>query len=161
MQKVVYPGTFDPITYGHIDLAERAYDLFGNLTIGIGENPDKSTLFSLEERIKMTTQCMEKIAGDIEITHFDGLLVHFMQEINGDVIIRGLRALSDFEYEFQMALTNRKLEPDVETIFLMPHEKYSYLSSTLIKTLGKNEGKISCFVPQLVERKIQKKFGSS
>ena len=133
MKTIVYPGTFDPITNGHIDLVERASKLFGKVVIGIASNRQKSPLFSIEERIKLAVECLKHIPN-VEIYGFDSLLVDFVEQCNADAIMRGLRAVSDFEYEFQMANMNRALSPEIESIFLTPSEKFSYISSSVSYT---------------------------
>ncbi|MDD5097997.1 MAG: pantetheine-phosphate adenylyltransferase, partial [Candidatus Omnitrophica bacterium] len=131
-QLALYPGTFDPVTNGHIDLIMRAHEIFQNVTVAVAHNPHKQPIFSVEERVDMLKQATKDMDG-VTVTHFDGLVVDFAHKIKAKVLVRGLRMLSDFEYEFQMALTNRKLASDIETIFLMPHESYSYISAKLIK----------------------------
>lgn len=153
----VYPGTFDPITNGHLDIIERASELFDKVIVTIALNTNKKPLFSKEERMNMISVVSKKFKN-VEVDSFDGLLVDFAEKKKATVIIRGLRALSDFEYEFQMALTNRKLAPKVNTIFLMPNEKYTYLNSSLVKELAKFKGKVKCFVPDYVRKKIAEKF---
>ncbi len=153
----VYPGSFDPVTYGHLDIARRATNIFDHLIIAVTSNQSKKTLFSIAERVEMlkvVTRHMPKI----EVISFDGLLVEFVMEHKATVIIRGLRAVSDFEYELQMALMNRKLENAVDTVFLMPAEPYTYLSSSLVKEIVSKGGKAAEFVPPLVERKLRQKF---
>ena len=153
----VYPGTFDPITNGHLDIIGRASDLFDKVIVTIALNTSKKPFFSKQERMDM----IRKVTGNfknIEVDSFDGLLVDYAAKKNASTIIRGLRAVSDFEYEFQMSLTNRKLAPNITTIFLMPNEKYSYLNSSLVKELAKFKGKINCFVPDYVREKLERKF---
>ena len=146
MKTIVYPGTFDPITNGHIDLVERASKLFGIVVIGIASNRQKSPLFSIEERIELAVECLKHIPN-VEIYGFDSLLVDFVEQCNADAIMRGLRAVSDFEYEFQMANMNRALSPEIESIFLTPSEKFSYISSSLVREISSLEGDVSQFVP--------------
>lgn len=153
----VYPGTFDPVTFGHLDIIERATKLFDKVYITIALNTSKKPLFTKDERKDMLKVVTKKFKN-IEIDSFDGLLVEYAIGKKANTIIRGLRALSDFEYEFQMSLTNRKLAPEINTIFLMPNEKYSYLNSSLVKELAKFKGKIDCFVPDYVKKKIEMKF---
>ncbi len=157
-QKVIYPGTFDPVTYGHIDLIKRAKEIFPEVIVAVADNPYKKPLFSREERVSFLKQATNQIKG-VVIDHFDGLVVEYAHKQKARVLIRGLRMLSDFEYEFQMALTNRKLSPDIETIFLMPHESYSYLSSKLLKEVAKLGSDISPFVPKFVETALKNKLG--
>ena len=143
----VYPGTFDPVTYGHIDLIKRATKIFDKVIVAVADNPSKGTLFSVEERVSMLKDAVKGMKS-VVVDDFDGLVVDYVKRSGANVMIRGLRMLSDFEYEFQMALTNRKLNGDIETIFMMPHEEYSYISSKLIKeaaSLGADVGK---FIPR-------------
>ena len=146
MKTIVYPGTFDPITNGHIDLVERASKLFGIVVIGIASKRQKSPLFSIEERIELAVECLKHIPN-VEIYGFDSLLVDFVEQCNADAIMRGLRAVSDFEYEFQMANMNRALSPEIESIFLTPSEKFSYISSSLVREISSLKGDVSQFVP--------------
>ena len=153
----VYPGTFDPITNGHLDIIERASTLFDKVIVTVALNSSKIPLFSKDERkdmIENVTSGYDNVSVDV----FDGLLVDYAKKMNAGVVIRGLRAVSDFEYEFQMSLTNRKLAPDVTTIFLMPNEKYTYLNSSLIRELAKFNADISDFVPDYVKEKLKSKF---
>ncbi len=153
----VYPGTFDPITNGHLDIIERASSLFDKIIVTVAVNSNKAPLFSKEERQDMIRNVTSGF-NNVEVDVFDGLLVEYTQKKKASVIIRGLRAISDFEYEFQMSLTNRKLAPDVTTIFLMPNEKYTYLNSSLIRELAKFKADINDFVPDYVRRKLRDKF---
>ena len=153
----VYPGTFDPITNGHIDLILRSLKLFDKIIVAIGPNPKKTALFSLEERVSMVKEAVKGFPN-ISVEVFDGLLVDFAKQRNARGIIRGLRAISDFEYEFQMTLMNRKLDSDIETIFLMPSEEYSYLTSTIIKVVASFGGDISSLVPKHVNEMLKIKF---
>ena len=146
MKTIVYPGTFDPITNGHIDLVERASKLFGKVVIGIASNRQKSPLFTIEERIQLAKECLKHIPN-VEIYGFNSLLVDFVGQCNADAIMRGLRAVSDFEYEFQMANMNRALSPEIESIFLTPSEKFSYISSSLVREISSLKGDVSQFVP--------------
>ncbi|MCG8431590.1 MAG: pantetheine-phosphate adenylyltransferase [Candidatus Omnitrophica bacterium] len=156
-QTAIYPGTFDPVTFGHIDLIKRANDIFSELIVAVAHNRQKSPLFSVEERVKM----LEGVTADmsrVTVTSFEGLVVDFARLRKAHVLVRGLRMLSDFEYEFQMALTNRKLAPGIETIFLMPHESLSYLSSKLLKEAAALGGDLSAFVPDTVAAALRKKI---
>jgi len=153
----VYPGSFDPITNGHIDIINRSRCLFDKLIIAVVHNPNKEALFGVEERIDMI-KAIIKGHKNIEIDSFSGLLIDYVRQKGAYVIIRGLRAISDFEYEFQMALMNRKLNEEVETVFMMPHEKYIYVSSRIIKEVFQLGGSISDLVPEIVERELKKKF---
>lgn len=141
----IYPGTFDPITHGHSDLVDRASRLFGRVIVAIAANPAKQPAFSLEERIGMARLALAEVDG-IEILGFDRLLVDFARDHGADVIVRGLRAVSDFEYEFQLAGMNRRLAPDIETLYLMPAEQYAYISSGLVREIASLGGDISPFV---------------
>jgi pantetheine-phosphate adenylyltransferase len=154
----VYPGTFDPVTNGHLDVIERASLLFDKVIVTIALNTDKEPLFSKEERKEMLTYVTKKF-GNVEVDDFNRLLVDYVLKKKASVIIRGLRAVSDFEYEFQMSLTNRKLAPSVTTIFLMPNEKYTYLDSSLIRELASFKADIKSFVPAYVQKKLRQKFG--
>jgi len=153
----IYPGTFDPITNGHIDVIERAIYLFDRVVVAVTNNPGKSPLFSIDERIEMIQESVQYLKS-VEVDSFQDLLVNYVQKKKATAIIRGLRATSDFEYEFQMALVNRKLANDLLTVFLMPNEKYTYLNSTIVKEVAKFRGDISCFVPRFVQSKIKEKF---
>jgi pantetheine-phosphate adenylyltransferase len=156
----VYPGTFDPVTYGHIDLIHRALGMFDEVIVALApQGTDKQPLFSIEERAVFLRRATKKLGGRVRIEPFEGLVVNYASKMGATTMIRGIRMLSDFEYEFQMALTNRKLSGDIETIFLMPHEAYSYLSSRLIKEIAALGGDIRSFVPDYVERAIRQKFG--
>ena len=154
----VYPGTFDPITNGHLSIVNRALKIFDKLIIAILNNPQKEPLFSIEERIAMIKDVL-KSKSNIEVDVFDGLLVDYVIEKKSNVVLRGIRALSDFEYEFQMALMNRKLNRDVQSIFLMTDYKWFYISSTIIKEAARFNGDISGLVPPSVCRKLKEKFG--
>lgn len=153
----IYPGTFDPITNGHIDVIERALKIFDKVIVVIARNPKKQTLFAEEERIELIRESLKHLAN-IEVTATEKLTVEFARSVNANAIIRGIRAVSDFEYEFQIALMNRKLCPDVTTIFLMPNEKFTYLNSSIIRELAQYGADISDFVPPCVEKKLKEKF---
>jgi len=153
----IYPGTFDPITNGHIDVIERALKIFDKVIVVIARNPKKQTLFTEEERIELIRESLKHLAN-IEVTATEELTVEFARSVNANAIIRGIRAVSDFEYEFQIALMNRKLCPDVTTIFLMPNEKFTYLNSSIIRELAQYGADISDFVPPCVEKKLKEKF---
>jgi len=158
----LYPGTFDPITLGHVDIIQRAMALVDRLVIGVAINRDKGPAFSLEERVAMVNaECADIVAktgGEIVVHPFENLLIDCARDVGASVIIRGLRAVADFEYEFQMALTNRKLAADIETIFLMPHESYSYLSSKLLKEAASLGADLSSFVPDFVGKALKEKL---
>jgi pantetheine-phosphate adenylyltransferase len=153
MKTIVYPGTFDPVTNGHIDLVERASRLFDKVVIGIASSQRKSPLFTIEERIKLASECLQHVPN-VEIHGFDCLLVNFVSDCNADAIMRGLRAVSDFEYEFQLANMNRALSPDIESIFLTPSEKFSYISSSLVREISSLKGDVSQFVPSNVAKAL-------
>jgi pantetheine-phosphate adenylyltransferase len=160
MKRAIYPGTFDPITHGHMDILNRAIRLFDEIIVTIALNPAKNPLFSMEER----KQLIEKVLENHEEKHkviieaFDGLLVNFARQKQAIAIIRGLRAVSDFEYELQMALMNRRLADEISTVFMMPHEKYTYLNSTIVKEVARLGGDISKFVPRPVELALMEKL---
>jgi pantetheine-phosphate adenylyltransferase len=157
MRKVIYPGTFDPVTYGHIDIIKRAIDLFDFVAVTVAVNPSKKPLFSLKERVAMLNESLKEF-DNVSVESFEGLVVDYAHKVSAIGIIRGLRALSDFEYEFQMALMNRKLAKDVATIFLMPHEKYTYLNSSIVRNLAELNSDVNDFVPTPVQEAFKKKF---
>lgn len=157
-QAAVCAGTFDPITMGHLDVIERASRIFPRVVIAVATNSGKNPLFSLDERMALVRESTAHLKG-IEIKSFDGLLVNFAESIKVRMIVRGLRAFSDFEYEFQMALTNRKLKPEIETIFLMPKQDYSYISSSNVREVAQLGGDTSQFVPSPVQRALEGRFG--
>jgi len=157
MKTIVYPGTFDPITNGHIDLIERASRLFDKVIVGIAANKRKKPLFDVDERIQLATDALSHVPN-IEVLGFDYLLVNFVQDCKADAIMRGLRAVSDFEYEFQLANMNRALSPDLESVFLTPAERFSYISSSLVREISSLDGDVSKFVPANVVDALSKKF---
>jgi pantetheine-phosphate adenylyltransferase len=157
MKTIVYPGTFDPITNGHIDLIERASKLFDKIIVAIASNQKKSPLFDIDERISLAGECLQHLPN-VEIKGFDYLLVNFVNDCEADAVMRGLRAVSDFEYEFQLANMNRALSPDIESIFLTPAEKFSYISSSLVREISSLKGDVSKFVPANVVDALIKKF---
>ncbi|MBI5573594.1 MAG: pantetheine-phosphate adenylyltransferase [Elusimicrobia bacterium] len=159
MKKIaVYPGSFDPATYGHLDIITRSAKIFDKLLVAVISNPNKKPLFSISERVKILKDTVKDAAlKNVSVEAFDGLLVNFMKKKNAKIIIRGLRAVSDFEYEFQMALTNRKLYTEIETVFLTPAEKWTYISSTLVKEIASLKGNVQCFVPPVVEVMLKNK----
>ena len=153
----VYPGTFDPITHGHTDLVSRAARVFDKVIIAIAESPHKVPLFSLEERIGLAQREMSRL-DNVEVVGFSNLLVEFVQQIGAGVILRGLRAVSDFEYEFQLASMNRHLAQNVETLFMTPDERYSFISSSLVKEIARLQGDVSEFVCAEVQQALRQRF---
>ena len=157
MRRAIYPGSFDPITNGHLDVIERARKLFDEVVVAVAHNDEKQPLFSLTDRLDLLRETAGKI-DNVRIAEFEGLLVEFARNEEAGVVIRGLRAISDFEFEFQMALMNRKLDFAVETIFLMPKEEYTYLSSRIVKEIARLGGDVSGFVPACVAKALSRKF---
>ena len=157
---VIYPGSFDPITYGHLDIIKRAVKVFDKVIVVVAHDSEKDPLFSVFERIELLKKATKGIKG-VEVDDFHGLVVDYVKTKKAKVVIRGLRMISDFEYEFQMALTNRKLSQDVETIFMMPSEAYSYLSSKLIKEVASLGADLKGFVPGFVEKAVKSKIAES
>ena len=157
MKKAIYPGSFDPLTLGHMDIIERSAKIVDELVVGVLNNSAKNSLFSLEERVSMIKEMTEHLPN-VMVASFDGLLVDYMKEIDATIIIRGLRAVTDFEYELQMSQTNHKLEPQVETMFLTTSLEYSYLSSTIVREVAAFGGDISRFVPEAVINRIKEKM---
>ncbi|HBB25347.1 MAG TPA: pantetheine-phosphate adenylyltransferase [Bacteroidetes bacterium] len=153
----IYPGSFDPITLGHVDVIERASQMFDRVTVVIARNSKKTPLFDEQERLEMATESLRHL-GNVSVVVHSGLIVDFARDHGASVIVRGIRAVTDFEYEFQIALMNRKLQPQVSTIFLMPHEKYTYLNSSIIRELSRYHQNLSEFVPPIVAERIAKKF---
>ena len=154
MRTAIYPGTFDPITNGHIDIIERALKLFDKVIITVARNSAKNPLFSEEERMVLIKDAVRHLKG-VEVDSFDGLLVDYARKKKATAFVRGLRAISDFEYELQMALMNRKLNEDLVTVFLMPHEKYTYLNSSIVREIARHKGDVKDFVPPNVLRKLE------
>jgi pantetheine-phosphate adenylyltransferase len=157
MRTAIYPGSFDPLTDGHLDLVKRATKLFDHVVVAIARSESKQPLFSLEERLELVRQAVGHI-NNVSVDTFDGLLVSYVQKRGGQAVIRGLRAISDFEFEFQLALMNRKLDEHVETIFMMPKEAYTFLSSRLIKEISRLGGDVSMFVPPHVQAALLRKI---
>jgi len=153
----IYPGTFDPLTNGHLDLIQRGSKIFDELIVGILRNPEKDPLFTISERKEVLLR-MTKGFANVRIDTFDGLLVDYARSKKASAVLRGIRAISDYEYELQMALMNRKLDPQIETVFMMPAEAYSYLSSRLVKEIYRLGGSIRGLVPPLVEQRLQQKI---
>ncbi len=156
MRRAIYPGSFDPVTNGHLDVIDRARKLFDELIVAVAHNDQKQPLFTLAERLELLRATIGNVDG-VQIAPLDGLLVDFAVQQRATAVIRGLRAVSDFEFEFQMALMNRKLEASVETIFLMPKEEYTYLSSRIVKEIGRLGGDIAKFVPPTVVEAFRRK----
>lgn len=153
----IYPGTFDPVTNGHLDIVERSSRLFGRVIVAILVNPQKQTLFSLEERRDLLERSLPETAANVEVDVFRGLLVDYARQRQAGIIIRGIRAVSDYEYELQMALMNRRLEPSIETFFMVPAENYSFLSSRLVRELAQNAGSVEGLVPEVVAQALDAK----
>lgn len=158
MKIAVYPGSFDPLTCGHMDLIERSARLFDRVIVAILTNPDKVPLFSVADRLEILRENAGARFPNLEIDVFSGLLVDYAALKGANVIVRGIRAVSDYEYEFQMALMNRRLQPRIETVFMMPAENYSYLSSRLVKEIARLGGSITGLVPESVEQRLKEKF---
>ena len=157
MGAAIYPGTFDPVTFGHLDLIERGSRLFSRLVVAVARNFDKRPVFSAEERVQMLRELTARIPN-VEVDSFDGLIVEYARKRQVPCLLRGLRTISDFEYEFQMALTNRDLAPDVETTFVMPSLKYSYVSSRLIRETVALGADVTHLIPELVQRRLREKL---
>jgi len=153
----VYPGSFDPLTNGHVDIISRGARIFDRIIVAILINAEKAPLFSMEERLKIAQEVFKDFPN-VEIDTFDGLLVDYVERRRAHVIVRGLRAVSDFEFEFQMALMNRRLNGKIETVFMMPAENYSYLSSRLVKEIAELGGSVTGLVPEIVERRLKQRF---
>lgn len=154
----IYPGTFDPITNGHVDLVHRAAPLFERIIVAVAESPNKGTGFNLDERIALAKEALSDVTN-AEVRGFSSLLAHFVEEIGAGVILRGLRAVSDFEYEFQLASMNRHLIPRAETLFLTPAEQYSFISSSLVREIARLGGDVSGFVHPVVQRALRNRWG--
>ena len=158
MQRIaVYPGTFDPITNGHVDVIERASEMFDKIIVVVAVNSKKDALFSDDERKEMAVESLKHLPN-VEVEMHKGIIVEFARSKNAVALIRGIRAVSDFEYEFQIALMNRKLVPEIKTIFLMPHERYTYLNSSIIRELAKYKQDVSEFVPEVVFNRLKEKY---
>jgi pantetheine-phosphate adenylyltransferase len=156
----VYPGSFDPITNGHLDIIERSVSVFDEVIIAILVNMDKKPLFTVEERVELIREACKGDAR-VRVDTFSGLLVDYAEKVGASVIVRGLRAISDFEYEFQMALMNRRLDPNIETVFMAPAESYSYVSSRLVKEVFQLGGPVGKLVPAIVEKRLKEKYGAA
>ena len=160
MRKALYPGSFDPLTNGHLDVLQRAATLFDHLVVAVAKDNNKSSLFTREERVALIRENLEEQKlTNVEVTAFDGLLVDFARQQNAAALVRGLRAVSDFEFEFQMALMNRKLDPRLETMFLMPREELTYISSRIVKEIARLGGDAGIFVPPNVAAALSEKLG--
>jgi len=157
MKTAIYPGSFDPVTNGHLDVLKRGLKLFDKIIIAVGEHPSKKTLFSVEERIIML-KAVAKGMKNVEVDHFSGLLIEYARKRGAAAILRGLRAVSDFDYEFQAALMNRKLNSNIETVFIMTRGMYSYLSATVVKEVASLGGNLNGMVPKMVEKRLREKF---
>ena len=161
MRRAIYPGSFDPVTNGHLDIIERGCKLFDEIIISILVNPDKQPFFTLEERQQMLNEVLPSISQGrctVRVDSFQGLLVNYAVAQQADVIVRGIRAISDYEYELQMALMNRRLEPGIETVFMMPAETYSYVSSRLVKEVFQLGGALAGLVPAVIEKRMKEKM---
>jgi len=154
VRRAIYPGSFDPITNGHLDVIQRAAKLFDEVVVAVAFNEQKTSLFPVDERVALIQHASATVPN-IRIERFDGLLVDFARQQQASAVVRGLRAISDFEFEFQMALMNRKLEPEIETIFMMPAEKYTYISSRIVKEIARLGGDVTAFVPTSVAEALQ------
>jgi pantetheine-phosphate adenylyltransferase len=153
----VYPGTFDPITFGHIDIVERASRIFDRIIVAIAINTNKKPVFSIQERVELAKEVLAPYKN-VEILGFESLLIHFMKDHNANIILRGLRAVSDFDYEFQLAGINRYLDSNIESMFLMPAENYTYISSSFVREIAQLGGDVTKFVPQVVMKALHEKY---
>jgi len=160
MTSVVYPGTFDPLTNGHVDLVERACKLFGHVTVAIAASTKKNPMFTLDDRVEMAADSLVHLSN-VKVVGFNKLLTHFLEDIGEQVVLRGLRAVSDFEYEFQLANMNRAIKSDFETVFLTPADDLTYISSTLVREIASLDGDVSKFVPAPVMKAVKEMFGKS
>lgn len=158
MTTAIYPGSFDPLTFGHVDVIERSSRLFDNLIVAILTNAQKTALFTVDERIEIMREILKPRFPNVDVDVFDGLLVDYAKQKKAQVIVRGIRAVTDYEYEFQMALMNRRLAPEIETVFMMPAENYSYLSSRLVKEIAELGGSVNGLVPDTVEKRLRRRF---
>ena len=158
MTTAIYPGSFDPLTFGHVDIVERSARLFDRVIVAILTNPEKAALFTVDERMKIMKEILKPRFRNVEVDVFHGLLVGYAKQKKAQVIVRGIRAVTDYEYEFQMALMNRRLAPEIETVFMMPAENYSYLSSRLVKEIAELGGSVKGLVPEIVEKRLKQRF---
>jgi pantetheine-phosphate adenylyltransferase len=154
----IYPGSFDPLTFGHVDVVERSARLFDHVIVSILTNAQKAPLFTIEERIEIMNEILKPRFKNVEVDVFHGLLVDYAKQQGAQVIVRGIRAVTDYEYEFQMALMNRRLMPEIETVFMMPAENYSYLSSRLVKEIAELGGSVMGLVPEIVDKRLRQRF---
>jgi pantetheine-phosphate adenylyltransferase len=159
VDRAIFPGTFDPVTLGHLDIVRRALTIFDHIVIGVAEQREKRVLFSTEERVEMIREATADLAG-VEVESFDGMLVQFARAAGVRAVIRGLRVISDFEYEFQMALMNRRLDEGIDTVFLMPSERFIYLNSTVVREIARLGGPVETFVPPLVAKRLRARFAA-
>ena len=159
MRTVIYPGSFDPLTNGHLDVIQRAAKLFDRVVVAVAQSESKQPLFRLEERLALVKQAVTDLAN-VETETFDGLLIHYVEQRGAEAIVRGLRAVSDFEFEFQLALMNRKLNEQIETIFMMPKDTYTFLSSRIVKEIARLGGDVSAFVPGHVRTALARKLSA-
>lgn len=157
--RAIYPGTFDPMTNGHFDLVERASRIFDHLIVAVASNPGKNPLFTVDERVELAIQAVANLPN-VEVVGFSGLLAQFAEDNNANILVRGLRAVSDFEFEFQLANMNRRLNRNLESVFLTPSEENSFISSTLVKDVARHHGDISQFVPSLIKEAVDRKIKS-
>ena len=158
MKTAVYPGTFDPVTNGHVDIIERALKIFDKLFVVVADNPQKTATFTKDERVAMLKEALKKHSSNIEVEHYDGLILNYVKGKKSNVVVRGLRAISDFEFEFSRALLNRELEKEIDTIFIMTKDDYAFLSSSIVKEIAMFSGPVKGFVPEIVEKKLREKF---
>ena len=158
MKTAVYPGTFDPVTNGHIDIIERALKIFDKLFVVVADNPQKAATFTKDERVAMLKEALKKHSSRVEVEHYDGLILNYVKSKKSNVVVRGLRAISDFEFEFSRALLNRELEKEIDTIFIMTKDDYAFLSSSIVKEIAMFNGPVKGFVPEAVEMKLKEKF---
>lgn len=158
MKKAIYPGSFDPVTFGHLDIISRSAKMVDKLIIAVLINKSKSSLFSMEERVRMISEYVKEYKN-VEVHSFSGLTVDYAKEVGATMIVRGLRAVTDFEYELQLAQTNKVMAEDIDTLFLATNLKYSYLSSSIVKEIASYNGEISAFVPRMVENAMKEKYG--
>jgi len=158
MKTAVYPGTFDPVTNGHVDIIERALKIFDRLFVVVADNPQKAATFTKDERVAMLKEALKKHSSNIEVEHYDGLILNYVKSKKSNVVVRGLRAISDFEFEFSRALLNRELEKEIDTIFIMTKDDYAFLSSSIVKEIAMFSGPVKGFVPEAVEKKLREKF---